>query len=112
MARIFISYKRKNREQVFSIVDRIESLLGTKCRVDLDGLENSLQFRSRICTAITVTAAVHRRILRDLRPVPTACTGVAAGTTMPGTAALLIAAGIRRTPAATATACASRFSFS
>ena len=52
MARIFISYKRKNKEQVFQIVKYIESQLGEKCWVDLDGIESSAQFGSVICKAI------------------------------------------------------------
>ena len=52
MARIFVSYKRKNKEQVFQIVKYIESQLGEKCWVDLDGIESSSQFGSIICKAI------------------------------------------------------------
>ncbi|MBE6257243.1 MAG: toll/interleukin-1 receptor domain-containing protein [Prevotella sp.] len=52
MARIFISYKRKNKDQVFPIVDYIERELGVKCWVDLDGIESSAQFASVICKAI------------------------------------------------------------
>ena len=51
-AKIFISYKRKNKDQVFSIVNKIETQLGVKCWVDLDGIESSAQFRSKICNAI------------------------------------------------------------
>ena len=50
--RIFISYKRKNKEQVFALVDKIERELGVKCWVDLDGIESMAQFASRICKAI------------------------------------------------------------
>lgn len=52
MARIFISYKRKNKDQVFPIVDYIERELGVKCWVDLDGIESSAQFASVICKSI------------------------------------------------------------
>lgn len=52
MARVFISYKRKNKDQVFPIVDYIERELGIKCWVDLDGIESSAQFASVICKAI------------------------------------------------------------
>ena len=51
-ARIFISYKRKNKKKVFSIVNKIESQLGVKCWIDLDGIESSSQFRNKICNAI------------------------------------------------------------
>lgn len=50
--RIFISYKRVNKEPVFAFIDRIERELGVKCWVDLDGIETSAQFASKICTAI------------------------------------------------------------
>ena len=40
MARIFISYKRADKEKVFKIKDQIESALGEKCWVDLDGIES------------------------------------------------------------------------
>lgn len=52
MERIFVSYKRKNMEQVFPIVKEIESALGLKCWVDLDGIESSEQFAIKICKAI------------------------------------------------------------
>lgn len=52
MAQIFISYKRKNKDQVFSIVRKIENELDVKCWVDLDGIESSVQFASVICNAI------------------------------------------------------------
>ena len=52
MAKIFISYKRKNKDQVFPIVDYIERELSVKCWVDLDGIESSAQFASVICKAI------------------------------------------------------------
>ncbi len=58
MARIFISYKRKNKEQVFSIVRYVESRLGIKCWVDLDGIESSVQFASVICRAIDTAEVV------------------------------------------------------
>ena len=57
-ARIFISYKRKNKNQVFSIVKKIETQLGVKCWVDLDGIESSAQFRSKICNAIDTAEIV------------------------------------------------------
>lgn len=58
MARIFISYKRKNKEQVFQLVNYIESQLGEKCWVDLDGIESSAQFASVICKAIDAADVV------------------------------------------------------
>jgi hypothetical protein len=58
MARIFISYKRTNKEKVFPIVKQIEEHLGIKCWVDLDGIESSAQFASVICKAIDVADVV------------------------------------------------------
>ena len=52
MAQIFISYKRLNKDKVFSLVSKIENALGCKCWVDLDGIESSAQFASVICRAI------------------------------------------------------------
>lgn len=52
MEKIFISYKRADKERVFPIVRRIEKVLKLKCWVDLDGIESSEQFASKICTAI------------------------------------------------------------
>ena len=58
MERIFISYKRKDMEKVFSIVKRIEAELGIKCWVDLDGIESSEQFVTKICKAIDQSEVV------------------------------------------------------
>ena len=52
MAQIFISYKRNNKEIVFKIVKRIESRLGVKCWIDVEGIESNSQFISKICHAI------------------------------------------------------------
>ena len=52
MEKIFISYKRANKDVVFPLVKGIEESLGVKCWVDLDGIESSAQFASKICTAI------------------------------------------------------------
>ena len=57
-ARIFISYKRKNKDKVFSIVKKIETQLGVKCWVDLDGIESNAQFASKICSAIDMADIV------------------------------------------------------
>ncbi|MBP5189637.1 MAG: WG repeat-containing protein [Bacteroidales bacterium] len=50
--RIFISYKRVNKDPVFALIARIEKELGVKCWVALDRIETSAQFASKICTAI------------------------------------------------------------
>ena len=52
MARIFISYMRVDKEKVFNLKDQIESAIGEKCWIDLDGIESRRQFRSVICHAI------------------------------------------------------------
>lgn len=52
MARIFISYKRKDRGIVFPIKDRIEKAIGEKCWIDLDGIESDAQFVQVIISAI------------------------------------------------------------
>ena len=58
MERIFISYKRANKDQVFPLVKYIEEQLGVKCWVDLDGIESSAQFASVICSAIDAADVV------------------------------------------------------
>ena len=50
--RIFISYKRVDKERVFAIKDGIEQATGEKCWIDLDGIESNAQFAAKIMTAI------------------------------------------------------------
>jgi hypothetical protein len=50
--RIFISYKRVDKEKVFALKKRVEDELGVKCWVDLEGIDSSAQFASKICKAI------------------------------------------------------------
>ena len=52
MSRIFISYKRVDKDKVFRIKDQIESSLGEKCWIDLDGIESDAQFKNVIIKAI------------------------------------------------------------
>ena len=52
MARIFISYKRVDKDKVFKIKDQIEFALGEKCWIDLDGIESDAQFANVIIKAI------------------------------------------------------------
>ena len=52
MARIFISYKRVDKDKVFRIKDQIESSIGEKCWIDLDGIESDAQFANVIINAI------------------------------------------------------------
>ena len=51
-ARIFISYKRVDKERVFAIKDGIEQAVGEKCWIDLEGIESDAQFVAKIMTAI------------------------------------------------------------
>ena len=44
MSRIFISYKRADKDLVFPIKDKIEAATGEKCWIDLDGIESDAQF--------------------------------------------------------------------
>ena len=50
--RIFISYKRANKDIVFKIKDDIEKNVGEKCWIDLDGIESDAQFVDVIIKAI------------------------------------------------------------
>lgn len=52
MERIFISYKRVDKEKVFRIKDQIEVALDEKCWIDLDGIESDAQFANVIINAI------------------------------------------------------------
>jgi hypothetical protein len=52
--RIFISYKRVDKERVFAIKDGIEQATGEKCWIDLDGIESNAQFVAKIVRAIDV----------------------------------------------------------
>ncbi len=52
MARIFISYKRADKDVVFPIKDQIEAAIGEPCWIDLDGIESDAQFEHVIINAI------------------------------------------------------------
>lgn len=52
MARIFISYKRVDKDTVFPLKDKIQSEIGEKCWIDLEGIESDAQFKSVIIKAI------------------------------------------------------------
>ena len=52
MKRIFISYKRADKDKVFPLVKKIEQEVGEKCWVDIEGIESTSQFISKICCAI------------------------------------------------------------
>ena len=44
MSRIFISYKRADKDKVFELKEKIEAATGEKCWIDLDGIESDAQF--------------------------------------------------------------------
>ena len=52
MSRIFISYKRVDKEKAFKSKDQTESTLGEKCWIDIDGIESDAQFKNVIIKAI------------------------------------------------------------
>ena len=52
MAKIFISYKRVDKEKVIPIVDRIQNDLNVTCWMDIDEIESDAQFASVIINAI------------------------------------------------------------
>lgn len=52
MARVFISYKRDDKDKVFRIKEQIESQLGEKCWIDIDGIESDAHFVNVIIKAI------------------------------------------------------------
>ena len=52
MERIFISYKRVDKEKVFRIKDQIEVALDEKFWIDIDGIESDAQFVNVIINAI------------------------------------------------------------
>ena len=51
-ARIFISYKRVDKDRVFAIKDGIKKATGEECWIDLDGIESADQFSNVIVKAI------------------------------------------------------------
>lgn len=52
MARVFLSYKRKDKDLVFPIKDKIEAAIGEPCWIDLEGIESDAQFAKVIIDAI------------------------------------------------------------
>lgn len=58
MARIFISYKREDKEKVFKIKDQIEKAICEECWIDLDGIESDAQFMNVIIKAINASEIV------------------------------------------------------
>ena len=52
MSRVFISYKRADKEKVFPLKDKIEATIGEPCWIDLDGIESDAWFVNVIMKAI------------------------------------------------------------
>ena len=52
MARVFISYKRQDKDLVFPIVDEIKQKTGVDCWIDLEGIESGDLFQNVIIDAI------------------------------------------------------------
>jgi hypothetical protein len=52
MAKIFVSYKRKDKEKILSVVNRIQKELNVECWMDISGIESNAQFVSVIIRAI------------------------------------------------------------
>ena len=50
--RIFISYKRVDKERVFAIKDGIKKATGEECWIDINGIESDAQFMAKIMSAI------------------------------------------------------------
>ena len=52
MARIFISYKRQDKDIVYPIVEEIKQNTGIDCWIDMEGIESGDQFQNVIIDAI------------------------------------------------------------
>ena len=52
MNRIFISYKRQDKQIVFPIVENIKRNTGVDCWIDVEGIESGDQFQNVIIDAI------------------------------------------------------------
>lgn len=52
MAKVFISYKRQDKDVVFPIVEDIKLSTGIDCWIDLEGIESGDQFQNVIIDAI------------------------------------------------------------
>ena len=52
MSKVFVSYKRDDKDKVFPIVEKLEKVLGVSCWVDLTGIDGDKQFTSVIIKAI------------------------------------------------------------
>lgn len=56
--KIFISYSRTDKDLVYHFVEEIEKRVGTKCWIDLNGIESSDHFIEKIISAINAAEIV------------------------------------------------------
>ena len=71
MSKVFVSYKRVDKEKVFPIVGRMETELGIKFWVDFDGIESDEQFSNVIVNAINkceVFLFMYSKSHKDINP--------------------------------------------
>lgn len=52
MSKVFVSYKRVDKDKVFPLVEKLDKKLGIRCWVDLAGIESDEQFSNVIVNAI------------------------------------------------------------
>lgn len=52
MSKVFISYKRKDREKVFKLKEKLEASIGMQCWIDLHGIASDAAFANVIVDAI------------------------------------------------------------
>lgn len=70
MARIFISYKRADKDIVFPLKDRIEKALGEPCWIDLSGIESDAHFTDVLINKIDeadVLLFMHSKSHQDIK---------------------------------------------
>lgn len=60
--RIFISYKRVDKECVFVIKDSIEKVTCEKCWIDFDGIESNAQFVGKLTEAIFNLGCLYEKV--------------------------------------------------
>ena len=69
MARIFISYKRVDKDKVLPLTDRIQKELHEDCWMDVDEIESDAQFVSVILKAIDEAEVFLGTVLGVLRRI-------------------------------------------
>lgn len=71
MKKIFISYKRSNKDRVFKIVEDIRLRTGIDCWIDLSGIESGDWFENTIIRAINECDIMLFMLSREAIAVPT-----------------------------------------